>query len=82
MSAQQKNTAFGAGVGHVVGAVLTSGGVVGNVDASVIGGRISHELDKANGCSHRAPSPVFARRKAGALPCPASPGTAMTLRTP
>ena len=42
MLAQEKNTAIGAGVGSVVGAVLTGGGAVGTVDAAVLGGIISH----------------------------------------
>jgi hypothetical protein len=52
MSAQQKNTAICAGVGF-------GGGAVGTVDASVIGGRIRHELDKSSGCTSPRTGPGF-----------------------
>jgi osmotically inducible lipoprotein OsmB len=41
MSTQDKNTAIGAGVGAVGGAVLTGGSTAGTV-----GGIIGHEVDK------------------------------------
>ena len=46
MSAQEKNTAIGAGVGAVGGAVLTGGSAVGTVGGAVVGGVIGHELKK------------------------------------
>jgi osmotically inducible lipoprotein OsmB len=44
MSTQDKNTAIGAGVGAVGGAVLTGGGVLGTVGGAAIGGVIGHEV--------------------------------------
>ena len=44
MSTQDKNTAIGAGVGAVGGAVLTSGGVLGTVGGAAVGGVIGHEV--------------------------------------
>ncbi|MCF8152227.1 MAG: glycine zipper 2TM domain-containing protein [Burkholderiaceae bacterium] len=46
MSAQEKNTAVGAGAGAVVGAVLTGGSTVGTVGGAAVGGIIGHELKK------------------------------------
>ncbi len=46
MSAQEKNTAIGAGVGAVGGSVLTGGSAVGTVGGAVVGGVIGHELNK------------------------------------
>jgi osmotically inducible lipoprotein OsmB len=46
MSAQDKNTAIGAGIGAVGGAVLTSGSTLGTVGGAVVGGVIGHEIDK------------------------------------
>jgi osmotically inducible lipoprotein OsmB len=46
MSAQDKNTAVGAGVGAVGGAVLTGGSAVGTVGGAVVGGVIGHETTK------------------------------------
>jgi osmotically inducible lipoprotein OsmB len=46
MSAQEKNTAIGAGVGAVGGAVLTNGSAVGTVGGAVVGGVIGHEVNK------------------------------------
>jgi osmotically inducible lipoprotein OsmB len=45
MSTQQKNTAIGAGVGAVGGAVLTGGSTVGTVGGAAVGGLIGHEVD-------------------------------------
>ena len=46
MSAQDKNTAIGAGVGAVGGAVLTGGSAVGTVGGAAVGGVIGHEVSK------------------------------------
>ena len=46
MSAQEKNTAIGAGVGAVGGSVLTGGSAVGTVGGAVVGGVIGHEINK------------------------------------
>lgn len=44
MSSQDKNTAIGAGVGAVGGAVLTGGSTVGTVGGAAVGGIIGHEV--------------------------------------
>ena len=44
MSTQDRNTAIGAGVGAVGGAVLTDGGVLGTVGGAAVGGIIGHEI--------------------------------------
>ncbi|MFA5082854.1 MAG: glycine zipper 2TM domain-containing protein [Hydrogenophilaceae bacterium] len=44
MSAQDKNTAIGAGVGAVGGAVLTGGSAIGTVGGAAVGGVIGHEV--------------------------------------
>lgn len=46
MSAQDQNTAIGAGVGAVGGAILTGGSAVGTVGGAAVGGVIGHEVDK------------------------------------
>jgi osmotically inducible lipoprotein OsmB len=46
MSTQDKNTAIGAGVGAVGGAVLTNGSAVGTVGGAAVGGVIGHEVGK------------------------------------
>jgi osmotically inducible lipoprotein OsmB len=46
MSAQDKNTAVGAGVGAIGGAVLTGGSTSGTVGGAAVGGIIGHEMDK------------------------------------
>ena len=46
MSAQEKNTAIGAGVGAVGGSVLTGGSAVGTVGGAVVGGVLGHEYKK------------------------------------
>jgi osmotically inducible lipoprotein OsmB len=46
MSAQDKSTAVGAGVGAVGGAVLTGGSAVGTVGGAAVGGIIGHEVGK------------------------------------
>jgi osmotically inducible lipoprotein OsmB len=46
MSAQDKNTVVGAGVGAVGGAVLTGGSAVGTVGGAAVGGIIGHEVSR------------------------------------
>lgn len=46
MSTQDKNTAIGAGIGAVGGAVLTNGSAVGTVGGAAVGGVIGHEISK------------------------------------
>lgn len=46
MSQQDKNTAIGAGVGAVGGAVLTGGSAIGTVGGAAVGGVIGHEVGK------------------------------------
>ncbi len=45
MSTQDKNTAIGAGVGAVGGAVLTGGSTTGIVGGAAVGGIIGHEVE-------------------------------------
>lgn len=44
MSRQNKNTAVGAGVGAVAGAVLTGGSAVGTVGGAAVGGVIGNQV--------------------------------------
>jgi osmotically inducible lipoprotein OsmB len=46
MSTQDKDTAIGAGVGAVGGAVLTGGSAVGTIGGAAVGGVIGHEVGK------------------------------------
>jgi len=46
MSRQDQNTAVGAGVGAVGGAILTGGSAVGTVGGAAVGGVIGHEVSK------------------------------------
>lgn len=46
MSSQDRNTAIGAGVGAVGGAVLTGGSAIGTVGGAAVGGIIGHEVDR------------------------------------
>lgn len=46
MSTQDKNTAIGAGVGAVGGAVLTGGSTAGTIGGAAVGGVIGHETSK------------------------------------
>lgn len=46
MSAQEKNTAIGAGVGAIGGAVLTGGSGIGTAGGAAVGGIIGHEINK------------------------------------
>lgn len=45
MSAQDKSTAIGAGVGGVAGSVV-GGGILGTAAGAVVGGVIGHEVGK------------------------------------
>ena len=46
MSRQDKNTAVGAGIGAVGGAILTGGGTVGTLGGAAVGGVIGHEIKR------------------------------------
>ena len=46
MTAQEKNTAIGAGVGAIGGSVLTGGSAVGTAAGAVVGGVIGHEVKR------------------------------------
>lgn len=46
MSRQDRDTAVGAGVGAVGGAVLTGGSAIGTVGGAAVGGVIGHEVGK------------------------------------
>jgi osmotically inducible lipoprotein OsmB len=46
MSTRDKNTAIGAGIGAVSGAVLTGGSALGTVGGAAIGGVIGNQIGK------------------------------------
>jgi osmotically inducible lipoprotein OsmB len=46
MSRQGRNTAVGAGVGAVGGAVLTGGSTLGTLGGAAVGGVVGHEATK------------------------------------
>lgn len=46
MSEQGRNTAVGAGVGAVGGAVLTGGSTIGTLGGAAVGGVVGHEVAK------------------------------------
>ena len=46
MSTRDQNTAIGAGVGAVGGAVLTGGSAVGTVGGAAVGGLIGNQVGK------------------------------------
>ena len=46
MSTQDRNTAIGAGVGAVGGAVLTGGSALGTVGGAAVGGVIGNQVGK------------------------------------
>jgi osmotically inducible lipoprotein OsmB len=46
MSTRDKNTAIGAGVGGVAGAVLTGGSTLGTVGGAAVGGVIGSQIGK------------------------------------
>ena len=45
MSKRDENTAIGAGVGGVAGAVLTGGSTIGTVGGAAVGGIIGNQVD-------------------------------------
>jgi len=45
MSQQDQNTAVGAGIGGVAGAVLTDGSAIGTVGGAVVGGVIGNQVN-------------------------------------
>jgi osmotically inducible lipoprotein OsmB len=47
MSTQGQNTAIGAGIGAVGGAVLTNGSPLGTIGGAVVGGVVGHEAEKS-----------------------------------
>jgi osmotically inducible lipoprotein OsmB len=46
MSTRNKNTAIGAGVGAVAGAVLTGGSALGTVGGAAVGGIIGNQVGR------------------------------------
>jgi osmotically inducible lipoprotein OsmB len=46
MTTREKNTAIGAGVGAIGGAVLTGGSGLGTAGGAAVGGIIGHEVGK------------------------------------
>jgi osmotically inducible lipoprotein OsmB len=46
MTRQDENTAAGAGIGAVTGAVLTGGSAIGTVGGAAVGGIIGREVGK------------------------------------
>jgi len=46
MTKRQQQTATGAAIGGVAGAVFTGGSAVGTVGGAAIGGVIGHEIDR------------------------------------
>ncbi|MBK1686370.1 glycine zipper 2TM domain-containing protein [Rubrivivax gelatinosus] len=46
MSTHQRDTAVGAGIGGVAGAVLTGGSTAGTIGGAAVGGVIGHETSK------------------------------------
>ncbi len=46
MSSRGKNTAIGAGIGAVTGAVLTGGSSIGTVGGAAVGGYIGNQIHK------------------------------------
>lgn len=46
MSAHEKSTAIGAGVGAIGGSILTGGSTAGTLGGAAVGGYIGHEVKK------------------------------------
>ena len=46
MTTREKNTAIGAGVGAVGGAILSGGSGLGTAGGAAVGGIIGHEINK------------------------------------
>ena len=53
MSARDRNTAVGAGVGAVGGAVLTGGSGLGTVGGAAVGGLIGNQVNTNESPHHR-----------------------------
>jgi len=49
MSSRDQNTAIGAGIGAVGGAVLTGGSAIGTVGGAAVGGIIGNQIDRDRG---------------------------------
>lgn len=49
MSSRDQNTAIGAGIGAVGGAVLTGGSAIGTVGGAAVGGIIGNQLGRDRG---------------------------------
>ena len=47
MSAQDRNTVLGAGVGAVGGAVLTGGSTLGTIGGAAVGGVIGNQIENS-----------------------------------
>ncbi len=52
MTQQEKNTAIGAGVGAIGGAILTGGSTAGTVGGAAVGGVIATKSTKSERLSH------------------------------
>jgi len=46
MSTRGKNTAIGAGIGAVGGAILTGGSALGTVGGAAVGGVVGNQINK------------------------------------
>ncbi|MBS0847006.1 glycine zipper 2TM domain-containing protein [Citrobacter sp. JGM124] len=46
MSNRGRNTAIGAGIGAVGGAILTGGSAIGTVGGAAVGGVIGHQINR------------------------------------
>ncbi len=46
MSTRGKNTAVGAGIGAIGGAILTGGSALGTVGGAAVGGVVGNQIDK------------------------------------
>ena len=46
MSTRGKNTAAGAGIGAIGGAILTGGSALGTVGGAAVGGVVGNQIDK------------------------------------
>ena len=53
MSARDENTAIGAGIGAVGGAVLTGGSAVGTVGGAAVGGLIGNQVGPSDDRRYR-----------------------------
>ncbi len=67
MSTRDKDTAIGAGVGAVGGAVLTGGSAVGTIGGAAVGGVIGNQVGKVNSSAGRNMSERRARTPAAGV---------------